>query len=101
MGGPTLGAAEVERRGKHVRVDLLTALLPIRLRILVEQSAQGLLALYCFYVAWLGLRQAIAANGATTSMLNVPLSVPYGLLTLGFLLFGLRSAQRLFAARRT
>jgi TRAP-type transport system small permease protein len=94
-----VGAAEVERRGKHVRVDLLTVLLPARLRAIVELAAQGLLTLYCFYVAWLGLRQAIAARGAATSMLNIPLSVPYGLLTLGFFLFGLRSAQRLFATR--
>lgn len=90
-----IGAAEVERRGKHVRVDLVTALLPLRARALVEKGAQAALVLYCFYVAWLGFQQAIASHSATTSMLAIPLSVPYGLLTLGFVLFGLRGAQRL------
>jgi TRAP-type C4-dicarboxylate transport system permease small subunit len=52
-------------------------------------------ALYCFYVAWLGLQQTVASNSASTSMLNIPLSVPYGALTLGFFLFGVRSLQHL------
>jgi TRAP-type C4-dicarboxylate transport system permease small subunit len=90
-----IGAAEVQRRHKHVSVDLLTSLLPQRVRRSLDFVVGGLVALYCFYVAWLGFKEAIASNSATTSMLNIPLSVPYGALTFGFLLFGLRSLQRL------
>lgn len=90
-----VGAAEVHRRGKHVRVDLLTSLLPLPLRRALDVAVEIFVALYSFYVAWLGLQQAIASNSATTSMLNIPLSVPYGALTLGFLLLGLRGFERL------
>lgn len=94
-----VGAAEVHRRGKHVSVDLLTSLLPVRIRGWLDVAVGVFVALYCFYVAWLGLQQAIASNSATTSMLNIPLSVPYGALSLGFLLFGLRALQRLWRRR--
>lgn len=94
-----LGAAEVHRRGKHVSVDLVTSLFPRRIRESLEVAAGAFVALYCFYVAWLGLEEAIASNSATTSMLNIPLSVPYGALALGFFLFGFRSLQRLWRGR--
>ncbi len=94
-----IGAAEVQRRGKHVSVDLLTSLLPQRVRSSLDFVVGALVAVYCFYVAWLGLKEAVASSAATTSMLNIPLSVPYGALALGFLLFGLRSLQRLWRGR--
>jgi TRAP-type C4-dicarboxylate transport system permease small subunit len=94
-----VGAAEVHRRGKHVSVDLVTAFLPAQIRGLLDVAVEIFVALYCFYVAWLGLQQTIASNSATTSMLNIPLSVPFGALTLGFLLFGLRALQRLWRRR--
>lgn len=94
-----IGAAEVQRRGKHVSVDLLTSLLPQRVRSSLDFVVGALVAVYCFYVAWLGFKEAVASNSATTSMLNIPLSVPYGALALGFLLFGLRSLQRLLRRR--
>jgi len=90
-----IGAAEVHRRGKHVRVDLVTNLFPARLRAGVELAGGLLVALYCFYLAWLGARQVLISNSASTPMLRIPLSVPYVGLTLGFFLMGLRSLQRL------
>jgi TRAP-type C4-dicarboxylate transport system permease small subunit len=95
-----VGAAEVHRRGRHVRVDLLISLLPARIRPAEDFVVEIFVVLYCFYVAWLGLEQTIASNSATTSMLNIPLSVPYGGLTLGFLIMGLRGVQRLLRRRR-
>jgi TRAP-type C4-dicarboxylate transport system permease small subunit len=95
-----VGAAEVHRRGRHVRVDLLTSLLPARIRPAQDAAVEIFVALYCFYVAWLGLQQTIASNSATTSMLGIPLSVPYAGLTLGFLLMALRSVQQLLRRRR-
>ncbi len=66
---------------------------------MLDAAVEVFVALYCFYVAWLGLQETIASNSATTSMLNIPLSVPYGAFTLGFFLFGLRSLQRLRGGR--
>ena len=96
-----VGASEVQRRGKHVRVDLLTSLLPPRVRGALDTAISLFVVLYCFYVAWLGLQETIASNSATTSMLNIPLSVPYGAMTLGFFMFGLRTLQRLWGGGRS
>jgi TRAP-type transport system small permease protein len=95
-----VGAAEVQRRGRHVSVDLLTSFLPAGIRTPLEKIVMIFVTLFCFYVAWLGLEEAIASHSTTTSMLNIPLSVPYAGLTLGFLLFGLRSVQRLLPRRK-
>lgn len=91
-----VGAAEVHRRGQHVGVDVVTALLPARARAALAVAIEICVVALSLYVAWLGVRQAIASHSSTTSMLRLPLSVGYGGLTLGFLLIGLRGAQRLW-----
>jgi TRAP-type C4-dicarboxylate transport system permease small subunit len=95
-----VGAAEVHRRAKHVSVDLITTFLPTRLRTALAAATATFVALYCFYVAWLGAQQTIASNSAYTSMLHIPLSVPYAGLTIGFLAMALRSLQRLVRQAR-
>jgi TRAP-type C4-dicarboxylate transport system permease small subunit len=90
-----VGAAEVHRRGKHVSVDLVTAFLPAGIRAAVAVAALTFAMAYCLYVAWLGALQTIASHAASTSMLRIPLSVPYAGLTLGFLMMAVRSLQRL------
>jgi TRAP-type C4-dicarboxylate transport system permease small subunit len=95
-----MGAAEAHRRGKHVSVDLITSFLPASLRWLLSVAAAIYVATYCLYVAWLGMWQAIASNSAQTSMLNIPLSVPYAGLALGFLAMGLRGLRHLASHAR-
>ncbi len=90
-----VGAAEVHRRGQHVGVDVVTALLPARARAMLAFAIEIFVVALSLYIAWLGLRQAIASHSSTTSMLRLPLSFGYGGLTLGVLLIGLRGAQRL------
>lgn len=93
-----VGAAEVQRRRKHVSVDLLTSLLPTQLRLGLEILATCFVAIYCAFLSYLSLRQAIISNAAHTSMLGIPLSVGYAGPTLGFLCMALRSLQQI---RRT
>jgi TRAP-type C4-dicarboxylate transport system permease small subunit len=94
-----VGAAEVHRRGRHVSVDLLTALLPAGPRAVLAWAVELFVAGFCCYAAWLGAQQAWVSHVSSTSMLRIPLSVGYGGLTLGFLLMAWRSAQRLLARR--
>lgn len=89
-----IGAAEAHRRAQHVGVDVVTAMLPPRLRAVLALGVDVFVVALSLYVAWLGLRQAIASHSSTTSMLRLPLSVGYAGLTLGFLLIGLRGSQR-------
>jgi TRAP-type C4-dicarboxylate transport system permease small subunit len=95
-----MGAAEAHRRSKHVGVDLITSFLPASLRWLLSLAATIYVAAYCFYVAWLGAWQTIARNSAHTSMLNIPLSVPFAGLALGFLAMGLRGLRHLASHAR-
>jgi TRAP-type C4-dicarboxylate transport system permease small subunit len=92
-----LGAAEVQRRRKHVSVDVFTGMLPGRYRSALSFAMTIFVALFCFYVAWLGWREALASGSAKTPMLGIPLSVTYIGLAFGFLLMGLRTLQPLAA----
>jgi TRAP-type transport system small permease protein len=90
-----IGAAEVHRRGQHVSVDVLTAHLPPGTQLWLSRAIQLLVVLFCFYVAWLGARHAIASHASRTSLLRIPLSVSAAGFTIGFSLIGLRGLQRL------
>ena len=90
-----VGAAEVHRRAQHVGVDVVTALLPAPVRAGLAMLIEILVVLMSAYIAWLGLRQAIVSHSSTTSMLRLPLSIGYAGLTLGFVLIGVRGAQRI------
>ena len=71
-------------------------MLPLRWRTGLSTAMAIFVALFCFYVAWLGWRETLASGSAATPMLGIPLSVTYIGLTFGFLLMGLRSLQRLW-----
>jgi TRAP-type transport system small permease protein len=90
-----VGAAEVHRNGRHVSVNLLTALLPAPVQRALGVAVEIFVVLYCFYAAWLSLTQTIASHAAATPILGIPLSVPFGGVCIGFALMGLRGLQRL------
>ena len=50
-----VGASEVQRRNKHVRVDLSDVLASASVRKARSIVIGAFVALYCFYVGWLGL----------------------------------------------
>jgi TRAP-type transport system small permease protein len=95
-----VGAAEVHRRNQHVSVDLLTNLLPPMIRRVLALLIETLVVCFCFYVAYLGVRQTIVMHTSMTSLLRIPLSVSYTGFTLGIFLFGVRGLQRLVGSVR-
>ncbi len=90
-----VGAAEVHRRKQHVSVDLLTAILPLPLQRTIALVVDAFVVCFCFYIAYLGVRQTIVMHSSMTSLLRIPLSVSYAGFTLGIFLMGVRGAQQL------
>jgi TRAP-type C4-dicarboxylate transport system permease small subunit len=90
-----VGAAEVHRRNQHVSVDLLTNILPSPAQKALALLVDLLVISYCFYVAYLGVRQTIVMHTSMTSMLRIPLSVSYTGFTIGIFCMGLRALQKL------
>ena len=90
-----VGAAEVHRRNQHVSVNLLTAILPEPLQRGLALMIDALVVCFCFYIAYLGVRQTIVMHSSMTSMLRIPLSVSYTGFTIGIFLLGVRGLQRL------
>jgi len=96
-----VGAAEVHRRHQHVSVDLLTNLLPLQLQRLLALLIEVFIVGFCFYVAYLGVRQTIVMHTSATSLLRIPLSVSYSGFTLGIFLVGVRGLQRVIRSARS
>ncbi|MEY4680867.1 MAG: TRAP transporter small permease [Alphaproteobacteria bacterium] len=90
-----VGSAEAHRRAQHVGVDVLTSLLPRQARQALAVAVEAFVVVLAAYVAWLAVLQAIASHSSATSMLRLPLSTGYAGVAAGFLLIGLRGAQRL------
>src|SRR5688572_11891365 len=90
-----VGAAEVHRRKQHVSVDLLTSVLPLSVQRGLALLIDAFMVCFCFYIAYLGVRQTIVMHTSLTSMLRIPLSLSYAGFTLGMFLIGVRGAQRL------
>jgi TRAP-type transport system small permease protein len=91
-----IGAAAVHGRRQHVSVDLLTATLPRRVRRLLDTAVELFVLAFCAYAAWLCAAQAYVSHyQAKTVVLEIPLSVLFAGLTLGFALMALRSLAHL------
>lgn len=91
-----VGAAEVHRRMQHVSVDLFTAQLPPAVQRGLALAVNLLVIAFCFMLAYLGTKHAIASHSSRTSMLRLPLSISAAGFALGFFLMGCRGLQNLF-----
>jgi TRAP-type C4-dicarboxylate transport system permease small subunit len=88
-----IGAAAVHNRRAHISVDLLTSLLPAKLRLLLDTAVEIFVLVFCAYAAWLCGRQTIVAHTTSkTTVLEIPLSLLFVSVTIGFALMALRSA---------
>ena len=90
-----LGAAAGFKRGLHVSIDILTAMLPAALERVLSLVVQlGILA-FASYVFWLGVGFTIGNLRNPSPVLRIPQSIIYLAVTLGFLSIALRQAWHL------
>lgn len=95
-----IGAAAVHNRRGHISVDLVAALLPERLRRMLDWLVEAFVAAFCAYAAYLCAQQTIVSHTtAKTTVLEIPLSVLFVSLAIGFLMMAVRSALFLAGVR--
>lgn len=78
------GAAAGMKRGLHIGVDLVTALLPPSMQRLIAIAVSLFLALALAYVAWLAIQLGIKSWSRPTPVMRLPSSVVHAAAVLGF-----------------
>jgi TRAP-type C4-dicarboxylate transport system permease small subunit len=88
-----LGALVASRSGQHIAIDVLTRVLPRRLRLPVRGLASAFTALVCAAIAWHGGRYVgLEYEFAQTAFAGVPTWTVVLILPAAFALIGLRYA---------
>jgi TRAP-type C4-dicarboxylate transport system permease small subunit len=103
IGATFLSAAWIQARRGHVGIDALAHVLPpaadrVR-RIVADAIAFGFCAFFC-WKSWTLFHEAWVDGQTTSSAWSPPLSIPYGLMSLGMTLLVLQMLLQLLGARR-
>jgi len=92
-----------ERRG-HIRLDLVLVMLPVKCQRVFETVASICLLVVCLVVTWVGVElvlRAYTSGYSTQGGIRIPLYIPMIFIPIGFALWGLQEAVRIFRNRRS
>lgn len=88
-----IGAAYGLKENSHINIELLTGLLPKRIKNGLDLVTSCLALIFCLYIAWKGAImwwEAFDGDWHSSSLWSVPLIYPYAILPIGM---GLTSLQ--------
>lgn len=92
-----MGMAAVHNRRGHVSIDLVTSILPQRVQAVIDRLVDVIVGAFSGYTAYLCALQAVVSQStAHTPVLELPLSLLFGSMALGFALMAIRSVGFLF-----
>lgn len=92
-----LGVGAAARTGGHVAIDVVTDLLPERLRRAIQVAVLLIVVLVSAFYAWESLQQVLgmAQLGRATPILRIPTALIYSVVPIGFVLLILNSVLAL------
>lgn len=92
-----LGIGAAARTGGHVAIDVVTDLLPEKVRRTVQVAVLGVVVLVSGYYAWEALQQVLGMVqlGRATPILRIPTALIYSVVPIGFVLLVLNSVLAL------
>lgn len=93
-----MAAGWVMQEDRHVRMNSVIDLLPDGIRKVLEVVTSSIVLCFCAILVWQGAKSSLMAfNGGyhSSSLLNVPLWLPYAIIPVGSLLLGLQVIVRI------
>ncbi len=93
-----MAAGWVLQEDKHVRMQSILHLMPKKVQQAANVITSILVLFFCVILVWQGGKSSIVAfkgDYHSSSLLNVPLWIPYAIIPLGSLLLGLQMIVRL------
>lgn len=96
-----MAAGWVMQKNRHVRMESVINLMPARFRDILEVISSCIVLCFCVILVWQGVKSsAMAFRGGyhSSSLLNVPLWLPYAIIPTGSFLLGLQVIVRIVEA---
>ena len=93
-----IAAGWVLQEDKHVRMNTFINLMPEKVKGVLDIITSVFVLLFCIILVWQGAKSSIMAlRGGyhSSSLLNVPLWIPYAIIPTGALLLGLQMIVRI------
>ena len=91
-------AGWVLHEDRHVKMVALFTVLPRKMQLVLDVITSALIIVFCFVLVWKGGKTVIMAYTGgyhSSSLLNVPLWIPYSFIPLGAAVLGLQSLVRI------
>ena len=95
-----LGLAHTERAGRHIEINLITRMLPIRTRQYLEVVALLIAVAFVFWLCRVTIDPVVKTyitQARRPTHLGTPLWIPYLIIPVGFGLFGIELLYRITA----
>lgn len=93
-----MAAGWVLQEDRHVRMPSVVNLLPTRVRYVVGLFTSVIVLLFCSILVWQGAKASLMAFSGdyhSSSLLDVPLWIPYAIIPLGSLILGLQMVVKI------
>lgn len=91
-----VGAGLAMLLGKHIKIDIMIAIWPRRVRQYVEVIGSIVATLFCMFVTYSTIQyniDVVMAAGRVSPNMGIPMSVPYVAVTIGYFLMMIRLIQ--------
>ena len=96
-----MAAGWVLQEDKHVRMHSVINLMPVKARKVLDIITSIIVLAFCIILVWQGAKASIMAfkgNYHSSSLLNVPMWIPYAIIPTGSLLLALQMVVRIGTA---
>jgi TRAP-type C4-dicarboxylate transport system permease small subunit len=88
-----LGASMAVRRNSHIHVEFIYRWLPARVSRTLSTAVDGLRVAFLGYATWLSLELMPKMSNLNMTVIDLPMSYVYGMVTLGFAMMTFRAVQ--------
>lgn len=88
-----LGASMAVRRNSHIHVEFIYRWLPARVSRMLSTAVDALRVAFLGYATWLSLELMPKMSNLNMTVVDLPMSYVYGMVTLGFAMMTFRSVQ--------
>jgi len=93
-----MAAGWVLQEDKHVKMHFVVNLMPDKVKHILDICTSGIVLIFCIILVWQGGKSSVMAFAGgyhSSSLLNVPLWIPYAIIPLGSLILALQMLVRI------
>ena len=91
-----LGAIITTKEDRHIQVDFITGMLPLKVRFIIEQVGRVCMTAFFAMLSFHTFRMALANVAVKSSAMQIPMAVPYFVMGIGCVGISLESLLNVY-----